>query len=68
MMENENGTAYRIGQAFSYFFDHGILLADVHYNNLGKIHPRSDDFDQTELYWAITDPGHAVFVGSTENV
>jgi hypothetical protein len=67
ILENDSATGYRIGQAFSYFFDHGILLADVHRNNIGKILPRSED-EGSDLYWAITDPGHAVFVGSTENV
>lgn len=61
MMEHENQTGYRIGEAFSYFFDQGIMLADVHWGNLGVIESRGD-LPAGDTNWAITDPGHAVFI------
>lgn len=53
-------TAYgtEVGAALGFYLEHGILLADVHTNNLG--HVDRDDYSQRVL--AITDPGHAVFL------
>lgn len=42
---------YLVGKALQHYMDNGILLADVHYNNIGR-----DDNDE----FVITDPGHAV--------
>jgi hypothetical protein len=53
MMANEPG-AYLIGQAFEFYAEHGILLADVHRNNVGKVSRE----DYNSKVWAITDPGH----------
>jgi hypothetical protein len=43
---------YPIGSALSYYLDEGILLADVHLNNIGQ------NVENNQLM--ITDPGHAV--------
>ena len=43
---------YPIGVALGHYLDEGILLADVHLNNIGR------DIQDNELI--ITDPGHAV--------
>jgi hypothetical protein len=50
-----------VGQALGDCLEEGILLADVHAQNVGKIkvEPGSDYLD-----WGITDPGHAVFLAS----
>lgn len=58
MMEHNNPLTTNIGHAMNYYFDQGIVLADVHLNNIGKAH--HEDFD--ELIPTITDPGHAVFL------
>jgi hypothetical protein len=56
MMANEPGGT-QIGEAFEFYLEHNIILADVHTQNIGYIkHP---DYDGMVL--AITDPGHAVF-------
>ena len=50
-----------IGGAFSFYLEHGLLLADVHVQNVG-VATRSPD-DEYEDYHAvnvITDPGHMV--------
>lgn len=52
MMENEYGSS-EVGGAFSFYFDRGILLADVHGGNVGRV-PR------VGFSPVITDPGHAV--------
>lgn len=57
MMES-TAYAYTVGQALKFYFDHGILLADVHTNNIGRV--RREDY--TDDIYAITDPGHAVFL------
>jgi len=44
-------TVYPVGLALERYIDKGILLADVHLNNIGR------DKDNNLL---ITDPGHAV--------
>jgi len=45
-----------IGEAFQFYLEQGILLADVHLNNVGEVTP--PDFSSWIL--AITDPGHMV--------
>jgi hypothetical protein len=62
MMEHENRTSKLIGEAFTHFFEHGVMLADVHGGNLGVISARTDDYPKDYKYWAITDPGHAIFL------
>jgi hypothetical protein len=57
MMENTNGILL-VGEALRFYFDHGILLADVHADNIGRV--QRDD--HSGLVNAITDPGHAVFL------
>lgn len=47
---------YMIGGALDYYLDHGMLLADVHSNNLGLVLLE----DHTKPNWVITDPGHMV--------
>jgi hypothetical protein len=59
MMEN-TAYAHEVGAALTFYLEHGILLADVHLNNIGKVTRHDPDYgDQT--YTVITDPGHAVF-------
>ena len=48
--------------AFEFYLDKGILLADVHTNNVGVIEYRDEYADRHSTTWAITDPGHAVFL------
>jgi hypothetical protein len=50
-----NPSLYNVGEALGHFLENGIVLADVHSNNLGLA------FDEDEGSGAIiTDPGHAV--------
>lgn len=58
MMENTNGVHLVGGALRFYFEDHGILLADVHGGNVGRV-LRDDHGGPVN---AITDPGHAVFL------
>jgi hypothetical protein len=51
LMQNTDGSDL-IGSALRYYLEQGLLLADVHANNVGKIERTSG--------WVITDPGHAV--------
>lgn len=51
LMQNTDGSDL-IGSALRYYLGQGILLADVHANNVGKVERTSG--------WVITDPGHAV--------
>lgn len=44
-----------IGEAFWYYLHRGILLADVHTNNVGVVRRKST---HGEPIWVITDPGH----------
>ncbi len=47
-----------VGQALSESFDAGLLLADVHLNNIGMpAGPLADEIGMTPI---ITDPGHAI--------
>lgn len=51
----------QIGYAFGYYIDQGILLADVHANNVGvATRPPDDDYDDWHAVNVITDPGHMV--------
>jgi hypothetical protein len=45
-----------IGEALDFYMDHGLLLADVHLNNIGRLLRE----DYSNGLWGITDPGHAV--------
>ena len=50
-----------IADAFEYFLSRGVLLADVHWNNIGR--------DVVAPYpWIITDPGHAVILDTTVRI
>jgi hypothetical protein len=60
MMEHNNPMSQNVGAALGFYLDNGILLADVHGNNVGKV-KRDDDYGEQEP-WVITDPGHAVFL------
>lgn len=51
LMQNTDGCDL-IGSALRYYLEQGILLADVHTQNVGKVERTSG--------WVITDPGHAV--------
>lgn len=44
------------GYALEYYLNNGILLADVHGDNVGRL-PNT-----REEEWVISDPGHAVFL------
>lgn len=52
-MENEP-LLYSVGDALAYYFDKGILMADVHAGNIGRVDREGD------VYVVITDPGHAL--------
>jgi hypothetical protein len=55
LMANEPvGT--EIGEALDFYMEHGLLLADVHLNNIGRLLRE----DYSSGVWGITDPGHAV--------
>ena len=58
MMRHNSVVVSTVGMAMDYYLDEGIVLADVHLNNIGKI--QEPDYDG--LVTAITDPGHAVFL------
>lgn len=48
-----------LGRAFAFYLDQGLLLADVHASNMGRVDRVYDDGNPwTPL--VITDPGHAV--------
>jgi hypothetical protein len=46
---------FNVGRALSFLLASSILLADVHYNNIGKV----DRPEYGEMV-VITDPGHMV--------
>jgi hypothetical protein len=46
---------YLIGEALFEFINEGLLLADVHANNVGMVLR-----GQQNPVWIITDPGHLV--------
>ena len=45
-----------IGSAFEFYMQHGMLLADVHHNNVGRVVREH----HSRPFWVITDPGHMV--------
>lgn len=59
MMANTD-YATAVGDALRFYLEQGILLADVHFQNIGKV--RRDEGYGLEEQVVITDPGHAVFV------
>lgn len=58
-MVNSNG-AYLIGEAFKFFLEKKIILADVHLANIAFVN--RDDPDFAPGIPIIVDPGHAVFL------
>ena len=51
----------RIGGAFTYYLEQGMLLADVHAQNVGvATHPPDEYYDRYHTINVITDPGHMV--------
>lgn len=50
--------AYLIGEALEDLLATGILLADVHTNNVGTVERE----DYYKPIWVITDPGHALVI------
>jgi hypothetical protein len=58
-MTNENGS-YAIGEAFQFFLNKRIVLADVHLANVAFVD--RDDSDFSPGVPIIVDPGHAVFL------
>ena len=55
LMEHSYGSD-AVGGTFGFYLEHGIVLADVHYGNIGQV--VREDHEIT----VITDPGHAVFL------
>jgi len=55
MLANEP-ESYTVGRALEVYLDAGMLLADVHMDNIGRV----DREGFSEPIWAITDPGHMV--------
>ncbi len=55
LMEHSYGSD-SVGEALGFYLEHGIVLADVHYGNIGQV--EREDHEVT----VITDPGHAVFL------
>jgi hypothetical protein len=49
-----------IGETLMFYLKHGILLADVHQENIGQV-IREENYN--EPVWVITDPGHMVYLG-----
>jgi hypothetical protein len=49
-----------VGGALRFYMEHGVLLADVHANNVGQVRRVYNDKGDTYEPWVITDPGHAV--------
>jgi hypothetical protein len=49
-----------VGGALTFYLENGILLADVHGDNVGRVD--REDYDEGQGPWVITDPGHAVFL------
>jgi len=49
---------YLVGQALDFYLERGLLLADVHANNVGEV--TRDGYHGPIL--VITDPGHLVRV------
>ena len=51
-------TGQLVGQALAHYLDQGLLLADVHTNNVGLTERTVRG--QRAFEWVITDPGHVV--------
>lgn len=51
--------ASQVGEALEYYLDRGVLLADVHLNNIGRVY--REDYGAEGLQ-VITDPGHAILI------
>jgi hypothetical protein len=49
-----------IGSALMDMFNHGLILADVHFNNIGMPLSGSRTESNIGLIPIITDPGHAI--------
>lgn len=56
-MTNEPGLT-AVGSALETFLDHGMLLADVHHNNIGQPAAEGAAKGAGIRDWVITDPGH----------
>jgi hypothetical protein len=51
----------RIGEALGFYLDNGMLLADVHANNVGVVtRPPDTEYDEEHNVNVVTDPGHMV--------
>ena len=63
--EMSSGVQYMtgVGQALDHCLDRGILLADVHGGNIGRVEYDPENWPG-DLSWGITDPGHALFLSS----
>lgn len=61
-LEGSTAYAYEVGEALGFYLDHGMLLADVHWQNIGTV----DRPDYRDGLRVITDPGHMVVVGALE--
>jgi len=57
LLANTDGV-YHVGRTYEYYLDHGVILADVHFGNLGLVQRKRDGND---VILVITDPGHAIF-------
>ena len=52
-----------VGNTMMHYVEKQIYLADVHAGNIGQVARYHDiDEDRSETIWAITDPGHAIFL------
>lgn len=52
-----------VGNVFMHYLEKNVYLADVHGNNIGVVYRYHDiDEDMSHGTWAITDPGHAIFL------
>lgn len=56
-LQSEELSIY-VGEALQFYLDRGVLLADVHTGNIGRV--EREDF--TKPIVVITDPGHAVLL------
>ena len=60
-----------VGFVLDHFFGQGIILADVHANNIGQVVREFAIYDDEDVevdeIWAITDPGHAFFLRDLED-
>lgn len=54
-IENSGEDGHYVGNALRTYFEHGILLCDVHGDNLGIV-----DRSACKSLWCLTDPGHSL--------